>query len=120
MDYHEPNHEKVIIVEGLSDKRHIKKVIREDVEIICTHGTFGVEKFDDMLNQYDLDHRDVYIFVDADESGEKLRKQLRQELPHAHHLYIPIEWVEVETTPENIIATELLKFNIDIHPIYLI
>jgi toprim domain protein len=110
---------KLIIVEGLSDKRHLQKIIREKVEIICTHGTFGVEKFDQMLDKYNLDHRDVYLFVDADESGEKLRKQLRAELPHARHLYIPAEWTEVETTPENIIAMELLKHHIDVKPIYL-
>jgi toprim domain protein len=111
---------KIIIVEGLSDKRHIQKIIHEDVEIICTHGTFGIEKFDDMLEKYQLDDRDVYIFVDADESGEMLRKQLRRELPHARHLYIPTEWTEVETTPEDVIATELLRQHFDIHPIYLI
>jgi len=110
---------RIIIVEGSSDKRILQKVMKESVEIICTYGTFGVEKFDDMLDTYDLDFRDVYIFVDADEPGIQLRKQLTAELPHARHLYIPEEYVEVETTPERVLATELLKQNFEINPIYL-
>lgn len=111
--------EKIIIVEGLSDKLHIKKVIREDIDIICTHGTFGVEKFDEMLEKFNLDYRDVYIFVDADDSGKKLRKQLTRELPNAVQMYIPEEYQEVELTPENVIATELVKHNFKINPLYL-
>jgi len=111
--------DKIIIVEGQSDKSHIKKVIQEDVDIICTHGTFGVEKFDNMLEEFDLDYRDVYIFVDADESGVQLRKQLTAELPNAIHMYIPDEYQEVELTPENVIAAELVKHNFKINRLYL-
>jgi len=110
---------RIIIVEGHSDKRMLKKVLNEPVEIICTFGTFGVEKFDEMLEQYDLDYRDVYIYVDADEPGVELRKQLTAELPHARHLYTPEEYVEVEATPEKVIATELIKHNFMIKPVFL-
>ena len=111
--------DRIIIVEGVNDKRLIQKVLREKVLIICTYGTFGIEKFDKMLEDYDLDHREVYVFVDADEPGIELRRELMKELPHAYHMYIPSEYVEVETTPENILAKELVKHNFDIHPIYL-
>lgn len=113
------SYNRIIIVEGHNDKRMIKKVLNEPIDVICTFGTFGVEKFDDMLEQFDLDHRDVYIFVDADGPGMKLRKQLTAELPHARHLYTSDEYVEVETTPEKVIAIELLKHNFEIKPIYL-
>src|SRR5699024_471072 len=96
------NDKKRVNVECASDKHNIKKGLLEDVDIICTHGTFGVEIFDEMLEAYNLDYRDVYIFVDSDEPGEKLRQQLKQELPHAHHLYVPPEWAEVEATPEKL------------------
>src|SRR5699024_11922040 len=112
------NDKKVVIVEGTNDKHHIKKVLLEDVDIICTHGTFGVEKFDEMLDAYQLDDRDVYIFVDSDEPSEKLRQQLKQELQHAIHLYVPPEWGEVQATPEKIIAHELLQAYFDVHSIY--
>jgi len=111
---------KIIIVEGQSDKQHVGKVVQEEVEIICTYGTFGIEKFDEMLEEFALDDQDVYIFVDADESGIKLRKQLTAELPHATQMYIPDEYIEVELTPENIIAMELIKHNFKVKPLYLL
>lgn len=88
--------ESVIIVEGKNDKKLLRAVLAKDVQIICTYGTFGIEKFDDMLEAYDLDNRDVYIFVDADKSGMELRKSLSKELPHARHLYISKDTGEVE------------------------
>lgn len=100
---------KLIIVEGLADKLHIQKLINEPVDIICTHGTFGIEKFDDMLERYDLDNREVYIYVDEDDAGQKLRKQLRAELPHAIDLFINAEYVEVEAAPLKHIKAELEK-----------
>jgi len=66
------------------------------------------------LEQYNLDDREVYIFVDSDQSGEMLRKQLTVELPHAHHIYVTEQYVEVATTPESILATQLLKKHIEI------
>src|SRR5699024_9623945 len=105
--------------EGINDKRFIQKVLREKVLIICTYRTVGIEKFDEMLEDYDLDNREVYIFVDAYEPSIELRSKLMKELPHDQHMYIPSEHVEVEATTENIIATELVKHNFDIHPIYL-
>lgn len=105
---------KVIIVEGQTDRKQLAKIIDEEIDIICTHGTFSIEKFDEMLEEYDLDNREVYIFVDADDSGIELRQQLRAELPHAGHMYINDHYKEVATTPENILATELLKKHIEI------
>lgn len=119
MRNHAMEDNRIIIVEGISDKRRVQKVLKEEITIICTYGTFGVEKFDNMLEKYHLDDRDVYIFTDADEPGVGLRKELTRELPNAYHLYIPDEWVEVETAPEKIIASELLKHHFSVHPIYL-
>lgn len=112
--------DKVIIVEGLTDKKQIKKIITDHVKIICTNGTLGVEKFDELLYTYDLDNKDVFILVDEDEPGMKLRKQLSRELPHAEHLYISSDYKEVATTPENELATELLSKSISVNPIFLI
>ncbi|WP_100012940.1 toprim domain-containing protein [Lentibacillus sediminis] len=111
--------EKVIIVEGLTDKRQIKKVITGDVTIICTNGTFAVERFDELLETYDLDHKEVIILVDEDPSGMKLRKQLAWELPHAEHLYVSSEYREVATTPEHILATALWSKHIPVNPFFL-
>ena len=70
--------DKVLIVEGRSDKRKVLSVLKEDVEIRCTNGTISLTKLDEWVDE--LIGRDVYLFFDADESGEKLRKQFRREL----------------------------------------
>ena len=40
---------KVIIVEGKSDKKRVQQVIAEPVSIIFTHGTMSIDKIDDMI-----------------------------------------------------------------------
>lgn len=59
--------EKVIIVEGRSDKRKVESIISEPVEIICTNGTLGTAKLDELIDA--LYDKEVYILVDSDEAG---------------------------------------------------
>jgi toprim domain protein len=66
-----------------------------------------------------LEDKEVYILVDADESGEKLRKQLKREFPNAEHLYIDRMYREVATAPAQHLATVLIGANIDVHTMYL-
>lgn len=113
-------HDKVIIVEGLTDKREIKKIITEEITIICTNGTLGVERFDELLDTYDLDNKDVFILVDEDEPGIRLRRQLTHELPHAIHIYVSSEFKEVATTPAYMLATALAGRRIEVNPIFLV
>jgi|SRR5699024_663637 len=117
MSEHGPN--TVIIVEGLTDKKQVEKVIDEDVTIVCTHGTFGIERFDELLETYDLDHKEVFILVDEDKAGIQLRKQLARELPHAKHIYVSEEFREVATTPEDVLATAIVSKHIAVDPFYL-
>lgn len=112
--------EKVIIVEGLTDKRKIEEVLNEDVTIICTNGTLSVDRFDELLETYNLDENDVYIFVDEDRPGLKLRKQLAKELPHAEHIYISKDYREVATTPYKILASLLVAKHFSVRPFYLL
>ena len=53
---------------------------------------------------------DVYILVDADDAGKKLRKQLKRELPNATHLYIDPVYREVEATPFEYLAKVLQPY----------
>lgn len=115
-----PESDKVIIVEGLSDKKRIKKIITDPVTIICTNGTLGVAWFDELLDTYDLDNKDVFILADEDSAGMKLRKQLARELPHAEHIHVSSEFREVATTPESALATALVCKRIKVNPIFLI
>lgn len=111
--------EKVIIVEGRSDRKKVEHLINEQLEIICTNGTLGIEKLEELIEQYELDDKDIYILVDEDESGIKLRKQLNKELPHAQNLFVDKSYREVATTPNNILASVLVSANISIHPHFL-
>lgn len=109
--------EKVIIVEGKSDKKKVSVIIKEPVEIICTNGTIGLSKLDEMVEF--LENKQVYILADADEAGEKLRKLFKRELPEANHIYIDKTYREVATAPEKHLAEVLLSANIDVHKEYL-
>lgn len=109
--------EKVIIVEGKSDKLKIEKIVNEPVEVICTNGTLSISKLDELVES--LFYKEVYILVDADKAGERLRKQFKRELPEASHLYIDKMYREVASAPEKHIASILLSANIDVHVKYL-
>jgi toprim domain protein len=110
--------EKVIIVEGKSDKKKVQEVVNEPVEIICTNGTIGLSRLDELVDT--LYDKEVFVLVDADDSGEKLRKQFKRELPEAKHIYIDRSYREVASAPENHVATVLLQANIHVHAKYLL
>src|SRR5690625_7866737 len=78
--------DKVLIVEGKTDKRRVEEVLIEPVQIICTHGTMGVSKLDEILEQ--LDGSDIYILSDADKEGRKIRKWFKKYLSESTHIYI--------------------------------
>ncbi|RWZ54912.1 topoisomerase [Halobacillus fulvus] len=111
---------RIVIVEGITDKRKLKKILDEDIEIICTHGTLGIERMEELIFDYNLDERAVFILVDEDDSGYKLRKQLTEELPHAEHIYIDKAFREVAATPEPELARALLNRHFSVKSIYLI
>jgi toprim domain protein len=109
--------DKVLIVEGKSDNNNVKRIVKEPVEIICTNGTISITKLDELIEF--LENKYVYILVDADFSGEKLRKQLKREFPQAEHLYIDRMYREVATAPVHHLATVLIGANIDVHTEFL-
>lgn len=65
---------KVIIVEGKSDKKRVQQVIAEPANIICTHGTMSIDKIDNMIET--LYDKQVYVLADSDDEGEKLENGL--------------------------------------------
>lgn len=109
--------ERVLIVEGKSDKIKVETVMKDSIEIICTNGTISISKLDELIEY--LFNKEVYILVDSDDSGEKLRKQFKRELPEAEHLYIDKTYREVACAPEQHIATVLLGADIDVHADFL-
>ncbi|MDO7786681.1 toprim domain-containing protein [Desulforamulus aquiferis] len=88
---------KVIIVEGKTDGERLRQVLAEQVDIVVTYGTLGYQRLNELIDK--LQDADVYILTDADESGEKLRRQLKKEFPNATHLYALREFGQVANTP---------------------
>jgi len=111
------NLNKVIIVEGISDRNKIMKIVKEPVDIICTNGTISSTTLDEWVETF-FDS-DLYILVDADESGEKLRHTLKREFPNADHLYIDKTYRQVASAPHYHLASVLLLANIEVHSEYL-
>ncbi|MEW9051818.1 MAG: toprim domain-containing protein [Neobacillus sp.] len=109
--------DKVLIVEGKSDKKKVKSILKDPIEIICTNGTISMTKLDELIDF--LEDKEVYILVDADDAGEKLRKQLKREFPLAEHLYIDRMYREVATAPVKHLATVLIGANMDVHAEFL-
>lgn len=109
--------QKVIIVEGSSDRSRVLEIVKEPVEIVCTNGTISLSRMDELVEE--LFDRDIYVLVDADRAGEKLRKQLKREFPEARHLYIDRTYKEVAATPRHYLAAVLLSANIDVHVQFL-
>lgn len=98
---------KVIIVEGKTDRERLLQILDEPVEIICSFGTLDPDR----LEQWILDYRedDIYVLVDADDAGGKLRKQINREIDNVHPLYTRKMYREVATTPLEYLSQVLLK-----------
>lgn len=88
---------KAIIVEGKTDREQILKSLAEPVDIICTYGTMNPTNLERLIEEEEYD--EVYVLVDADESGMKLRKEIKKLFPAFHHLYTQKKYKEVATTP---------------------
>jgi toprim domain protein len=110
--------EKVIIVEGGSDRKRLVRILDEPVEIICTNGTISPYRLEELLADYE--QHELFVFVDADEDGEKTRILFKREFPEAIHLYTEAVYREVETTPYKVLATILQGGGFKIRPEYLL
>ena len=89
--------EKLMIVEGNSDKKRLAPLLAEPIKIICTNGTISPYELEELLAPYE--GWELFVFVDADDSGEKIRTLFKREFPSAIHIYTEKVYKEVETTP---------------------
>lgn len=105
--------DKVIVVEGRTDKIRIAPLIAEPVTIICTNGTVSASRLEELLLPYE--DLDIIILLDADKSGESLRKLVKREFPEARHFYIDRTYKEVATTPIRILLDILISANVRVN-----
>lgn len=108
---------KVMIVEGIADRRRLLPIIAEPIEIICTNGTISAYDLEELLAPYDA--CELYVFLDADKNGERIRQLFKRGFPWAIHLYTERIYKEVETTPHKVLAAILLAAHINIRNEFL-
>lgn len=105
--------DKVIIVEGRTDKARIEPLIAEPVTILCTNGTVSAVRLEELLEPYE--GLDLIVLVDADKSGESLRKLFKKVFPEARHAYIDRSYKEVAATPVRILLDVLIGVNVRVN-----
>lgn len=93
---------RVIIVEGKTDKKKLEQILDEPVEIVCTYGTLGQDKLEELIAEYSED--EVCVLLDADDAGDKARRLFKQEFPNVRHVYTHRMYREVATTRLNVLA----------------
>jgi toprim domain protein len=108
--------EIVIIVEGKRDKARLKRILTENVLILCTLGTPGTEQLQFLQKQ--AGPLPIYLFTDNDSSGKRIRYLLRELFPEAEHIYTRRGYAGVEGTPEEYLIQQLEKAGLDEFIIY--
>lgn len=99
--------ECVIIVEGKTDKERLLRVLAEPVTIVCTYGSYSIEKGEQLARQAQA-ASEIYLFTDEDYSGKKLRSRLVEDFPDAIHIHTQKMYGEVANTPLAVLA-EILE-----------
>lgn len=108
--------DNVIIVEGKNDRAKLRKLLHQDVDILCTYGTPGENQLAELRKR--AADKQVYIFTDNDSSGKRIRGMLSDLFPDAVHLYTRRGYPGVEKTPLDYLVLQLEKAYLDSYIIY--
>lgn len=100
-----------IIVEGKNDRSKLRRLLDPEVRILCTFGTLNTMKLDSLRKQ--ARHDEVYLFMDNDSSGKRIRGLLRDSFPDALHIYTRKGYAGVEGTPDEYLIAQLEKAGLD-------
>ena len=106
---------KVIIVEGKSDRERLLSVLDENVEIICTNGTLNDEAMERLSS--DFKDGEIYVLTDADAAGNALRRKIKTEISYARHLYTRKIYREIATTPLEYLTEMLQRSHFAVKPL---
>lgn len=105
-----------IIVEGKNDKSRLRRLLSDQIMIVCTYGTLNTEKLERLKKE--IGDRDVYLFTDNDPSGKRIRAMLRDTYPDAEQIYTRRGYAGVEGTPDEYIIQQLEKAGLDEYILY--
>jgi len=106
----------VIIVEGKKDKLRLSRVLSSDIAIYCTYGTLSDRRLNALRRL--VGSRPVYLFLDNDRSGRRIRGMLAEVFPDAEHIYTRRGYRGVEGTPEEYLIQQLEKAGLDEYIVY--
>lgn len=105
-----------IIVEGKNDRSKLRRLLDEDVRIFCTFGTLNTDKLEALRKQVKED--ELFLFLDNDPSGKKIRGILRDTFPEATQIYTRRGYAGVEGTPDEYVIAQLEKAGLEEFIIY--
>lgn len=105
-----------IIVEGKNDRSRLKRLLSEEVLILCTNGTLSTDKIEHLKKK--VGDRHVFLFTDNDASGKKIRSVLRDIFPDAEQIYTRRGYAGVEGTPDEYIIGQLEKAGLEEYILY--
>lgn len=108
--------EKVIVVEGLTDKQRIEPLFDEPVHIICTNGTISSYHLIELLSPYE--DCEIYLFADEDRSGDALRALFKREFSESKLIRTDRIYKEVAKTPLSILVKRLKHAGFILHKNY--
>ncbi|GGO02436.1 toprim domain-containing protein [Saccharibacillus kuerlensis] len=100
-----------IIVEGKNDRSKLRRVLDENIRILCTFGTPNAARLESLY--IEARHDEVYLFLDNDSSGRKIRAQLSDLFPDADHIYTRRGYAGVEGTPDEYAVEQLEKAGLE-------
>jgi toprim domain protein len=106
----------VIIVEGKNDKSRLKRLVSEEITILCTFGTPGTDTIEDLKKK--VGQQEVFLFTDNDSSGKRIRGILRDAFPDSEQMYTRKGYAGVEGTPEEYLILQLEKAGLEEYIVY--
>jgi toprim domain protein len=104
-----------IIVEGKNDKSRLRRLLTEEIVILCTFGSLNSERLEALKKRAG---QTIYLFTDNDASGKKIRGILRDAFPDAEQIYTKRGYAGVEGTPDEYLIQQLEKAGLEEFIIY--
>jgi len=111
-----PMSDALIIVEGKNDRKRLSRLLSPHIEIQCTYGTLNSERIESLRKI--AGDRHVYLFLDNDASGRRIRGMLADVFPEADHIYTRKGYQGVEGTPEDYLIQQLEKAGLEEYIVY--
>lgn len=105
-----------IIVEGKNDKSRLRRLLTNDISILCTFGSLNTEKLESLKKKVGQD--EVFLFTDNDASGKKIRAILRDTFPDSEQIYTRRGYAGVEGSPDEYVIQQLEKAGLEEYIIY--